>query len=245
MNTMKGRTMAARSARCHGGPRGWVLTLGARPGLNRSLDSVLRPRLLMPPRGVPPAPASTHPLETTTVLLARARSGDALARDQLFARVMPPLRRWAHQRMPSAARDLHDSEDLVQVTVLRAFQHLDRFESPGPGAFLGYVRQILLNAIRDELRRVSRRPDRAAMDSAIPDPAPSTLDRVLGRDTMERYERSLAAMSAEKREAVIMRIELGFSHQEIADALGKASANTARMIVARAVVELAEGMRHE
>jgi len=197
----------------------------------------------MPPRGAPHAPASTHPLETTTALLARARAGDEPARDLLFARVMPPLRRWAHQRMPAAGRDLHDTEDLVQVTVLRAFQRLDRFESLGPGAFLGYVRQILLNAIRDELRRVHRRPGHDQMDADLPDPGSSSLDRLLGRETLDRYERSLAALPVEKREAVIMRIELGFSHQEIAEALGKPSANTARMLVARAVLDLAEGMR--
>jgi RNA polymerase sigma factor (sigma-70 family) len=190
-----------------------------------------------------PDPLADHPLESTTALLDRARAGDARARDLLFSRVLPPLRRWAHQRMPSSARDLHDSEDMVQVTVLRAFQALDRFEPRGTGAFLGYLRQILLNAIRDELRRAGRRPVHAPLDASLVDAAPSALERVLGRDALEDYERALAALAAEKREAVIMRLELGFSHQEIADALGKPSANTARMIVARALVDLAEGMR--
>jgi RNA polymerase sigma factor (sigma-70 family) len=192
-----------------------------------------------------PAPPPEHPLESTTVLLGRARAGDASARERLFARVLPPLRRWAHQRMPSAARDLHDTEDLVQVTVLRAFQRLDHFEALGPGAFLGYLRQILLNAIRDELRRAGRRPGHTGLDPELADPAPSALERVLGRDAIEHYERALGALADEKREAVIMRIELGFSHQEIADALGRPSANAARMLVARALVELAEGMRHD
>ncbi len=190
-----------------------------------------------------PRTPEAHPLESTAVLLGRAREGDAAARERLFARVLPPLRRWAHQRMPSSARDLHDTEDLVQVTVLRAFQRLEHFESQGAGAFLGYLRKILLNALRDELRRASRRPRHGELDASLADPGPSALEQVLGRDALERYERALAALPDEQREALIMRIELGFSHQEIADALGRPSANATRMMIARALVDLAEGMR--
>ena len=45
-----------------------------------------------------------------------------------------------------------------------------------------------------------------------------------------------------KQEAVILRVELGFSHQQVADALGLPSANTARMQVARALVQLSEDL---
>jgi RNA polymerase sigma-70 factor (ECF subfamily) len=46
------------------------------------------------------------------------------------------------------------------------------------------------------------------------------------------------------REAVILRLEFGFSHREIADAIGSPSANAARMLVSRAVEKLARGMSH-
>lgn len=187
-------------------------------------------------------PAPEPPLETTALLLSRARAGDLAARDRLFVRVMPPLRRWAHQRMPSRTRDLHDTEDLVQVTLLRAFGHLDRFEPRGEGAFLGWLRQILLNAMRNDLRRAGRRGESAELHDDLPEPGPSALDRVIGRDMVERYDRALERLDPEDRDAVIMRIELDFSHQEIAEALGVASANAARMRVARALVRLAEGM---
>lgn len=185
------------------------------------------------------------PLESTALLLERARSGDSAARDELFERVMPALRRWARQRLPGHARDLHDTDDLVQVTLIRAFQRLDAFESRGPGAFLGYLRHILLNVVRDELRRVSRRPRHDALDDAHADAEPSPLEQLLGRDSLERYERALAALDETSREAVILRVELGFSHQEIADALGRPSANAARMTVARAIVRLAQEMTGE
>jgi len=185
------------------------------------------------------------PLESTALLLARAREGDAEARERLFRRVLPSLRRWAHQRLPRRARDLHDTEDLVQITLMRSFERLDLFESRGPGAFLGYLRTVLLNAIRDELRRIARRPARAGVDEALADPGPSVLEEVMGRDALDRYERSLAALPAQDRESVILRVELDLPYQEIASLQGRASADAARMAVARALVRLAEGMRDE
>lgn len=47
------------------------------------------------------------------------------------------------------------------------------------------------------------------------------------------------------REAIIMRIELGLSHAEVAQALGKPSAAAAHMAVSRALVRLAEEMAHD
>ena len=51
------------------------------------------------------------PHETTAVLIARARAGDTLAGQRLFARLLPALRRWARYRFPSTLRDARDTED--------------------------------------------------------------------------------------------------------------------------------------
>ena len=56
--------------------------------------------------------------DTTARLLARAKGGDAEALDELFSREVPPLSRWARGRLPGWARDLADTHDLVQETVL-------------------------------------------------------------------------------------------------------------------------------
>ena len=47
------------------------------------------------------------------------------------------------------------------------------------------------------------------------------------------------------REAVVARIEMGYTHEEIADLLGKPTANAARMAVERAIVRLAKAMRDD
>jgi hypothetical protein len=41
---------------------------------------------------------------------------------------------------------------------------------------------------------------------------------------------------------VILRIEMGFTHQQVAEALGRPTADSARMFVARALIRLAEVM---
>jgi RNA polymerase sigma-70 factor (ECF subfamily) len=182
------------------------------------------------------------PLESTAVLLRRAKDGDAGARDALLRRHLGPLRRWAHGRLPRGLRDLAETDDLVQSTLLRALSHLEDFEPRHEGAFFAYLRQILLNAIRDEVRRAGRRPGRAGLPEELAAPGPSLLEETLGSATLEAYERALGGLPEDQQRAVIMRIELGLTHQEIADALGKPTADAARMTVSRALVRLAEAM---
>jgi RNA polymerase sigma-70 factor (ECF subfamily) len=179
----------------------------------------------------------------STTLLRRAQAGDALARNLLIQRHIPALRRWAHGRLPQRARDLLDTDDLVQVTMYRVLNHLESFEPRHAGAFLAYLRQILMNRIRDEIRRVVRHPDRGDLSDDIADGGPTPLDQLVGRDARERYERSLLQLTAEQREAVVLRLELGLSYQEMAEALERPSANAARLLVSRALVRLAREMR--
>ena len=185
------------------------------------------------------------PLENTATLLVRVREGDTGARERLFARYLPILRRWAHHRLPRSARDVRDTDDLVQDTLLGAFRRLDRFEHRGEGAFLAYLRQILLNSVRDGLRRARVRPRQTTIDEQLADRAPSALEQVIGRERVARIERALARLDPGPREAIILRVEFRFSHQQIAEALGKTNADAARKTVARALVSLAKAMHDD
>ena len=178
-------------------------------------------------------------------LLWLAQQGDARALDQLLARYAPRLRRWAAGRLPRWARDLSDTNDLVQETLLRTFRKIETIDAERSGGLQAYLRQAVMNGIRDELRRVRRRPAAEGLDSGHPADTPSPLETAIGREATERYERALATLRPEEREAIVGRLELGFDYQELADLLGKRSANTARMTVQRALVRLAERMRHE
>ncbi len=192
------------------------------------------------PRASPAVPI--RETETTAALLELIRAGDQAATDRLLVRCLPARRRWAHGRLPTRARGMVDTDDLVQVSVLRALNQAGRFEPRREGAFLAYLRRILLNAVRDEIRRASRRPGGEEVSADLADPAVPAVEQLIGRETMEAYEEALAGLSDAQQEAVILRVEFGYTFPEIAEATGSPSANAARMTVARALVRLAEAM---
>lgn len=182
-------------------------------------------------------------MESTASLLALTREGDASARERLFRRYLPLLQRWASGRLPSGARDLMDTDDVVQVTLLRALEKVGEFEPRHEGAFLAYLRQALLNQIRDQARRAKRRPETTPVSEDLPDARPSPLEDRVRSELMERYEAALEKLNERQRQAVVLRLEMGFTHAEVAGALdGCPSGDAARMLVARALVRLAESM---
>jgi RNA polymerase sigma-70 factor (ECF subfamily) len=194
------------------------------------------------------APAGPRPLldgRSTTDLLELLRNGDATAVDALFRRVLPPLRRWARGRLPRGVRDLLDTEDLVQDTAMKILPRLSGFESRGGGSLLAYMREAVLNRIRDEADR--RRPLSTGIDDHQLAGGPTPLDEAIGQELAGAYERALQKLTALQREAVIARIELNQSYEEIALALDRPSANAARSLIVRALYrlhkELARGRR--
>jgi RNA polymerase sigma-70 factor, ECF subfamily len=136
-----------------------------------------------------------------------------------------------------------DTDDLVQVTLVRALERLREFEPRREQGFLAYLRRILLNQIRDELRRAKRRPGRDPLHDSVADDRPSPLDQVIGKEMLERYERALSELSSAQREALVLRVELGLSYLEMAETLGRSSPNAARLLVTRARMHLAKAMR--
>lgn len=183
--------------------------------------------------------------ETTFVLLERVRAGDAGALDTLLGRYMPRLRRWARGRLPRFARDLADTDDLVQETLLRSFKQMEHFEARNEGALQAYLRQAVVNRIRDELRRNKRGPTSTELEDEHADEAPSPLEAAIGKQAVERYDSALAKLKNEEREAIIGRVELGLSYQELAEALGKPTADAARKTAERALLRLAEVMEED
>lgn len=181
-------------------------------------------------------------LESTLDLVQRAKAGDRAALDRLFARCMPALRRWASGRLPRWTRDLMDTDDLVQETVVRAVNRLDSFEPRHEGALQAYLRQAVMNRIRDEIRRKVRGPVATELSDNQQDLTASPLDEAIGKEAVQRYEAALARLRPEERAAIITRIEMDAGYDAVADALGKPSPDAARMAVTRALVRLAQEM---
>lgn len=182
---------------------------------------------------------------SSLALLEQVKGGDAQALNTLLQRYLPRLSRWASGRLPRWARDLSDTDDLVQDTLVRSLSNLSRFRPQGEGALQAYLRRAIVNRIKDEIRRRGRQPEVTALESAVADNGQSPLEAAIGSELLGRYDRALERLSDEDREAVIARIELGYSYAEIAEALERPSADAARMAVSRALVRLAEELRRE
>ena len=181
--------------------------------------------------------------DATLRLLARVRAGDESALNQLIARYIPELSRWAAGRLPGWARHAVDTDDLVQETLIQVFSKLEGFEYRGEGALFAYLRQSILNRIRNQIRWADRRPEIAELDNDMLVSSLSPLEAAIGAEAVERYEAALARLTADEREALVARIELGLTYPELAQALGKPSPDAARMAVARAMVHLTEKLR--
>jgi RNA polymerase sigma factor (sigma-70 family) len=135
-----------------------------------------------------------------------------------------------------------DTDDLVQETVIRAVKRVDAFVPRHEGALQAYLRQAVMNRIRDQIRRAARTPTATALDENQQESSASPLDEAIGREAVDRYEAALGRLRPEEREAIIARVEMDDTYDAVARALGKPSADAARMAVSRALLRLAEEM---
>lgn len=179
---------------------------------------------------------------STATLLERVRRGDAGAREKLAARYVETLRRLARGRLPRSARERYETDEMVQETVLRGLERVGRFEPRRAGAFLAYLRRILLNLIYDECRRAARRPGVTEVPEGLRDLRPTPLTGLIRKEARERCEAALARLPEAQREVVLLRLE-GHSFEDIARATGRPSADAARMQVNRGMRRLGELMK--
>lgn len=185
---------------------------------------------------------ATDASSTSLHLLQRARTGDGVALDLLLRRYLPSIRRWAAGRLPRWARTAADTDDVVQDAVIKTLRNVDGFEPSHDGALQAYLRQAVLNRIRDELRRAKRRPPGEPLPEHEPGHERSPLEHMLGLESVERYEAALARLKPSDAQAIVARVELGQSYEEIMRALGKPNLHATRVTVWRALGRLAQAM---
>jgi RNA polymerase sigma-70 factor (ECF subfamily) len=176
--------------------------------------------------------------EPTLELVVKARGGDRAAVEALLQRCLPGLRRWAHGRIPAAARGSLDTGDLVQETVLHVLRRLDTFEPRHVGAMQAYLRQSVINRIRDEVRKIGRHPAPSELPDDLASDLTSPLEAVVEAEAYERYRAALSELTPREREMIVARIEVQWSLAEIAQRFGMTTADAARMAVSRALRKL-------
>lgn len=180
--------------------------------------------------------------ESTMSLIQRVHAGDDQALNDLCARYLPRLERWARGRLPASARGTSDTQDLAQLTITQIARHVHRFVPQHEGAFQAYVRRALLNQIRSQIRSAGRRPPPDPLEDEHQSPDASPLEQAIGRQLLDRYDEALDRLKPSDREAIIARVEMGLSWSEAAEVLGKNTPGAAQMTVSRALVRLAKEM---
>jgi RNA polymerase sigma-70 factor (ECF subfamily) len=178
--------------------------------------------------------------EPTVELIVRARAGDEQALEAILQRCLPGLRRWAHGRLPAFARGSADTEDLVQDAASRVIARLDVFEPRHVGAMQAYLRQSVINGIRDRIRQISRRPVPEELSEDLSSREASPLETCIEQESYERYRRALAGLRQRDCELVVARVEGHWTFEELSEGFGFHSESAARMAVLRALRRLRE-----
>jgi RNA polymerase sigma-70 factor, ECF subfamily len=148
------------------------------------------------------------------ILVTRAKDGDRLALEALCARHAPKVEKLAHQIL----RDPEDASDAAQEALAKLCVRLRQFR--GDSQFSTWLHRLVVNTCWDAAERRKTRVHEPLADdlSSGPDDDP---ERVAGMSELRRELcDSLAGVSAQQAQVVLLKDALGYSFEEIAEASG-------------------------
>ena len=181
--------------------------------------------------------------------------------NRLCERYYDRVRRIVRVRLGSKLRESVDSCDIVQETFMAAVRALSNFELREGASLINWLSRIAEHQIiaqadfhgakkrdHDRVERLtstSARSSTASVANVHVDDHTSPPDAVAREEEKRRLERCLAKLSGEYRELIILRDFAGASWEAVAEETGRPSAAAARMMHARAKIELGKLMRED
>jgi RNA polymerase sigma-70 factor (ECF subfamily) len=167
---------------------------------------------------VPDARAPGADLAADAALVAAFKGGDVRAFDTLFARYGQPIFGYVYRSVDDPAL----AEELTQEVFLKAFLHLRH--TAAQTAFKAWIYRIATTTCIDAQRAAARRPVPAREEEAlalVADGAAGDPEQRLVQGEQRRaVRRTLDALPAQYRQALILRQLQGLSYAEIGEALG-------------------------
>jgi len=139
--------------------------------------------------------------------------------EQAFALLIEPHRRALHLHCYRMLGSLHDADDALQETMLRAWKGSDRYE---PRAQLTtWLHAIATNVCLSAIARRRARPAEVIQDVEHLQPYPDRLlDDLIVRETVElAFITAIQLLPPKQRAVLILRDVLGWSAKEAAEAL--------------------------
>ena len=176
-------------------------------------------------------------------LVRRVKAGDAAALERLILRYLPRLRLWARHRLPPWARDLAETEDLVQETLFNAVRNLHGFEMRDEHSLRSYMKSAVRNRVQDEIKRVSRHPAGDSLTETMSATEPSPMRQAIAREDFWRCRAALARLKPADRRLILTALSEDLTFNELARRLDMRSADTARIALNRAVQRLSREMK--
>jgi RNA polymerase sigma-70 factor (ECF subfamily) len=156
-------------------------------------------------------------------LIARAKTGDAMAFDQIVISCQ-------HRVIALAWRMLgnqDDARDATQECFLRVYKHLDKFDPKQD--FSGWLYRIAVNVCRDIARNRHRR-NQTSLEAEVeagrlsePVSADNTEAAAMLSQEQSLIERALATLTEKERAAIVLRDLEGLPTDEVARILGSSS----------------------
>ncbi len=148
------------------------------------------------------------------ILVTRARDGDARALEALCTRHAPRVERLAHHFL----RDREDARDAAQEALAKLCVRLRQFR--GESQFSTWLHRLVVNTCRDVAER-----QRARVHESLPDELGSDVEHDPTRAVRISELRrelcdSLAGLSPQQAQVIVLRDALGYTFEEIATAVG-------------------------
>ena len=170
-------------------------------------------------------------------VVARAVAGDRVALQKVLETIRPIVLRYVRARIGTAERSGLSADDVAQEVCLAAITALPRYKDQGR-PFLAFVYGIAAHKVADAYRAMGRNqsdPTDTLPDRASGDLGPEQL--ALDSEAAARMDRLLAVLPEKQREIVILRVVVGMSAEETAEAVGS-TAGAVRVAQHRALARL-------
>jgi RNA polymerase sigma-70 factor (ECF subfamily) len=180
-------------------------------------------------------------LQTSTFdLVKRFQNGEQSAFNLIFHKYQRRLAVLVYYKMSADLRSRMDVDDILQVVFLKASESLNRFTYQNPGSFMAWLSRLADNAIVDAAR-FEHREKRYAEDllkfrsesnpQGVEPMHFETPSRVFARtETMDRLLRSLDALPAAYRQAILLAKFEGLTTSEFAERIGKSREDAALLL---------------
>ncbi|MBI3224812.1 MAG: sigma-70 family RNA polymerase sigma factor [Mycolicibacterium cosmeticum] len=158
--------------------------------------------------------------ERLDAVVADAVAGDRDALRVVLETIRPIIVRYCRARIGSAERSGLSADDIAQEVCLAAITALPRYQDQGR-PFLAFVYGIAAHKIADAHRASAR--NRSEPTDVVPERYSGEAgpeQRALDSEASNRMDRLLSTLPEKQREIVILRVVVGMSAEEVAEAVG-------------------------